>query len=86
MKKTQGNRLLEKCKRYVLATMRKLPGCSPRGPGLRSREIEKAACLSLHLSQHNGWVTWSLLMSLAESGKVKVTRRGKRGIRHFRLK
>ncbi len=80
-----GKELVGRCKKHLLATMRKLPECAASGPGLRNKEIEKAADFSLDLPQQDGWLTWSLLMSLLEEGEVGVTRRGKRGVRYFRL-
>lgn len=81
----EGEKLVERCKQHVLATMRVLPECAPDASGLRSKDIEKEAGLALHLSEQDGWLTWSLLMSLASDGRVNVLRGGKRGIRHFRL-
>ena len=86
MGKSQGNALVEKCKGHVLATMRALPECAPSGPGLRNKDLERAAGLGLNLSQHDGWLCWSLLMVLVDEGKVDVVRRGKGAIRYFRLK
>jgi hypothetical protein len=81
----EGEKLIGECKQHVLATMVRLPGCGPNGPGLRSKDIEREAGLALNLPEQDGWLTWSILMSLASGGKVQVLRTGKRGIRHFRL-
>ena len=81
-----GGKLLEKLRNHVIRTMRTLPECTPKGSGARSKEIERAARLDLQLTEHDGWLTWSLLMSLAEGGNIKIMRRGKRRIRYFRLK
>lgn len=60
--------------------------CAPSGSGLRNKDLERAAGLGLNLSQHDGWLCWSLLMALVDEGKVEVVRRGKGAIRYFRLK
>jgi hypothetical protein len=81
----EGEKLIGQCKEHVLATMSSLPGCAPNGSGLRSKYIEKEAGLALNLPEQDGWLTWSILMSLVSDGKAQVRRTGKRGIRHFRL-
>jgi hypothetical protein len=85
MSTPDGEKLLDQCKQHILAAMRNLPECAPDGPGLQSKDIEKAAGLALRLAEQDGWLTWSLLMALTSNGKVEVLRTGKRGIRHFRL-
>jgi hypothetical protein len=85
MSAVDGERLIERCKQHVLATMRALPECAPDCPGLRSKELERQAGLALGLPEQDGWFTWSILMALVAEGSVQVLRTGKRGVRHFRL-
>ncbi|MGH9437384.1 MAG: hypothetical protein ACRD22_05670 [Terriglobia bacterium] len=85
MSRSTGEKLLGDCKEHVIAIMRTLPPCQPGGDGLTNMQVEKAAGLGLNLPEQNGWLTWSLLMALAEEGKVKILRRGKRRVRYFRL-
>ena len=68
-----GHRLIVACKDHLLETMRSLPECmAETGKGAGYRSIEEAADFDLALGGQNGWLTWSLLMSLAEDDKVEV--------------
>lgn len=68
-----GTKLLQACKEHVLETMKNMPECAPRsGGGAGYRGIEQAADFDLALDGQNGWLTWSLLIALAEDGKVEV--------------
>ena len=82
---TEGEKLIARCKQHILAAMQGLPERAPNWAGLRSKEIEREAGLALNLPEQDGWLTWSILMSLVSDGKAQVLRTGKRGIRHFRL-
>ena len=71
----------------MVATLRTLPECAPDGPGLRNKDIETACGFALGLQRQDGWLTWSLLMSLVQEKSIGFTLRGKKpGIRHLRLK
>ncbi len=86
MNEIEGEKIIEKCKEHVLATMRMLPECSPDGPGWRNKDIETAAGFALGLPRQDGWLTWSLLMALVREKRIQFSTRGKRGIRYFRLR
>jgi hypothetical protein len=79
-----GQALVETCKEHLLATLRTLPECAADGPGLGNKEIEEAAGFALHLERADGWFTWSLLVALANEGKVEVLQPGKRN-KKYRL-
>ena len=53
--------------------MKTLPECQPEiGKGAGYRKIEEAADFDLDLPRQNGYLTWSLLWSLSEEGKIEV--------------
>ncbi len=58
MSTLDGDKLVDQCKEHVPAAMRTLPECSPDGPGVRSRALEKEAGLALRLPEQDGWLTW----------------------------
>jgi hypothetical protein len=83
---TNGQQLIARCKDHVLEVMRALPECEAlTGSGLGYRAIEKEADFDLGLGAQNGYLTWSLLISLAEEGKVEVVP-GTERRRKFRLR
>jgi hypothetical protein len=70
---SQGTKLIDACKEHVLATMRLMPECRARsGQGAGYRLIEQTADFDLDLGGQNGWLTWSLIMALAQEGKAEV--------------
>jgi hypothetical protein len=69
---THGDDLIGRCKHHLLETMRGMPECSPGGAGAGSRLIEEAADFDLGLRGQNGWLTWSLLISMVEEGDLEV--------------
>ncbi len=75
---TKGQRLIEELKIHILGTMESIPECSPDGQGCSYREIQDLAGLNLELSAQDGWLTWSVLASLAEDNKVEALRKGRR--------
>jgi hypothetical protein len=80
-----GDDILDHAKRHVLAAMAQMPECKwGDGTGAGSRTIEEAAELDLGLKAHNGWFTWSILMSLLQDGRIETV--PSRGRRKFRLK
>ncbi|HXH48093.1 MAG TPA: hypothetical protein VNM47_01855 [Terriglobia bacterium] len=83
---THGEELIDRCKQHVIATMRTLAECVPDGPGLKNKDIETACGFALDLRRQDGWLTWSLLMSLVQDKKIDFTTRAKkRTVRYFRL-
>ncbi len=72
------------CKTHLLETMQALPECSTVGPGLGQKALEEAAGFALHLPEYDGYFTWSLLVALAEEGRVDVLQPGKRN-KKYRL-
>jgi hypothetical protein len=82
---TEGEKLIARCKQHILAAMQGLPERAPNWAGLRSKEIEREAGLALNLPGQDGWLTWSILLSLVSGGEVQVLQGGKPGMRHFRL-
>lgn len=79
-----GQALIATCKEHLLDTLRALPDCAPDGDGLGNKEIEDAAGFALHLERDDSWFTWSLLVALANEGKVEVLQPGKRN-KKYRL-
>ncbi|MBI2767164.1 MAG: hypothetical protein HYX53_14810 [Chloroflexi bacterium] len=79
-----GQALVDLCKRHLVETMAALPECAPEGPGLGQKAIEEAAGFVLALPEHDGWLTWSLLVSLSIDGTVEVLQPGKRN-KKYRL-
>jgi hypothetical protein len=83
---SEGTRLVKACKEHVLKTMGSMPECAPNtGTGAGYRAIEQEADFDLQLDGQNGWLTWSLLIALAEEGKVEVVP-GTERRRKYRLK
>jgi hypothetical protein len=78
-----GKKLISKLKTHVLDTMKGIPECGPKGTGCSNTEIQDLAGLDLNLPAQDGWVTWSVLVSLAEENKVESLRQGNR--RKWRL-
>ncbi len=80
-----GQELLGELKSHVLETMKALEECEPGvGRGLGYRAIEQSADLDLGLAGHDGYLTWSLMISLVEDGWVEVVP-GTERRRRFRL-
>jgi hypothetical protein len=79
-----GQSLIADCKAHLLDTMRSLPDCAPDGSGLGNKEIEEATGFALNIERADGWFTWSLLVALANDGKVEVLQPGKRN-KKYRL-
>jgi hypothetical protein len=79
-----GQALIDLCKSHILDTMAALPDCARDGKGLGYRAIEEAAGFDLDLPKANGWMTWSLLVSLSIGGKVEALQPGKRN-KKYRL-
>lgn len=72
-----GHKLIDALKTHVLETMSGIPECAVGGNGTTGRSIEELAGLGLDLPSQNGWLTWSILMSLVDDGKVEVLRPGR---------
>lgn len=71
---SSGTDLIGALSEHVLEAMRRLPDCERiRGIGAAAGVIQAAADLDLGLSEQNGWLTWSILQSLASSGRVEIT-------------
>jgi hypothetical protein len=81
----QGSELIQALLVHILESMQYLPECRPGGTGEPNRRIEEMAGLNLELTEHNGWLTWSLLQRLEQDGKIEVLRAGRRYTRLFRL-
>ncbi len=79
-----GGRLISELKAHVLAAMQGIPECEPRGRGVAYRAIQDLAGLGLNLSAQDGWLTWSILASLKQEGKVDAVNRGTRRL-YWRL-
>lgn len=73
-----GRRLVRELKAHVFRVMEQIDDCRPEGQGVSYRIIEELAGLGLKLPAQDGWVTWSLLASLVQSGEVDVIREGRR--------
>ena len=73
-----GHKLIQDLKTHVLKVMAHLDECQPAGEGVSYRAVEELAGLGLELPAHNGWLTWSLLASLAQDGLTEAERRGRR--------
>jgi hypothetical protein len=81
----KGDEILQLAKEHVLQTMSTMPECRKTfGDGAGSRLIEQKGDLDLLLRAQNGWLTWSLLMSLLQEGRVELVQ-GNR-LKKFRLK
>jgi len=80
-----GDEILKVTKEHVLRTMAGMPECRKTlGDGAGSRIIEEKADLDLLLRAHNGWFTWSLLMSLLQDERIELVPGNRR--KKFRLK
>ena len=73
-----GQKLIQSLKAHVLQTMDGIDECNPNGKGVIYRVIQDLAGLELELPAHDGWLTWSILSSLVQDGKVNALRRGRR--------
>lgn len=74
----KGQRLIGELKYHVLETMTGMPECQTNGQGIGSSSVQDLAGLNLGLSAQDGWLTWSILSSLADDGKVEAIRRKRR--------
>ena len=81
---SDGVKLIRELKKQVLSTMAGIKECSPNGHGCRGNEIEDLSGLKVELPAQNGWITWSILVSLAQENKVESIKRGRSN--HWRLK
>jgi len=75
MSTLDGDKLIDQCKQHILAAMRTLPECSPDGPGVRARALEKEAGLALRLARAGR------LAYLVTSHGARIGRQG-RGVAH----
>ena len=75
---SKGKRLLEDLKFHILDAMKSIGECQPNGSGCSYKDIQDLAGLNLDLPAQDGWLTWSVLASLAQEGKVESLRRGRR--------
>ena len=73
-----GGRLVSELKTHVLRAMQGVSECEPNGQGVTYRVIQDLAGLGLHLTAQDGWLTWSILASLKQEGKVETVSRGSR--------
>ncbi len=71
-----GARLVAELKAHVIQAMQGMPECDPRGPGVTYRAVQDLAGLGLNLPAQDGWLTWSILASLKQEGKVETVPRG----------
>ena len=68
-----GAQLIEELKAHVIETMEGMPECRPGiGPGAGYRLVEEISGLGLDLQGQDGWLSWSLLMSMAQDGVVEI--------------
>jgi hypothetical protein len=81
-----GIRLIKELKNQVLDTMQGIDECKANGSGCTYREIQDLAGLSLDLPAQDGWLTWSILSSLNQDGKVEIIHRGKSRRLYWRLR
>lgn len=82
---SHGTDLIATIKSHVIDTMRLLPECqSGTGTGVGYRAIEMAADLDLDLRAHNRYLTWSVLVALAQDGAAEVVPGAERR-RRYRL-
>ena len=79
-----GQNIVKDLKAHVLKTMDGIDECGPNGKGVGYRIIQDLAGLELELPAHYGWLTWSVLASLADEGKVEANRERRR--LYWRLK
>jgi len=81
-----GKTLIRQLKEHVLSTMAGMPECARNsGAGAGWRLIEEIAGLELRLERQDGWLTWSLIVSLVNDGLVEVVP-GTESRRKFRLR
>ncbi len=73
-----GRKLITNLQQHVIRAMKTIEECQPNQAGVRYRAIEAAAGLGLDLEARNGWLTWSILASLAADGSVEAVRKGRR--------
>ena len=74
----KGRNMIQGLKAHVLQTMDGIDECNPDGQGITYRVIQDLAGLELELPAHDGWLTWSILASLVQDGKVEALRKGRR--------
>ena len=79
-----GARLVSELKAHVLRAMQGIAECEPGGHGVTYRVVQDLAGLGLHLEAQDGWLTWSILASLKQDGKVEAVSRGTRRL-YWRL-
>jgi hypothetical protein len=72
---SKGKKLIDELKALILDTMKSIPDCSRDGDGCSYRDIQNSAGLNLDLPAQDGWLTWSVLASLAQDSKVEALRR-----------
>ena len=74
----KGKKMIKELKIHILDTMKSIPECGSDESGCSYKEIQDLAGLNLDLSAQDGWLTWSVLASLALDQKVEALRRGRR--------
>ena len=73
----RGKKAVEELKTLILDTMKSIPQCGRDGDGVSYRDIQNSAGLNLDLPAQDGWLTWSVLASLAQENKIEALRRGR---------
>ena len=81
-----GEKLIKDIKNHVLDTMLGISECKENSSGVTYRDIQDLAGLALNLPAQDGWLTWSILSSLSQEGKVEAIHRGKSRRLYWRLK
>ncbi len=69
---SDGRKLIAACKAHLLDVMSGMPECRPGGSGAGYRLIESLADFELGLRGQDGWMTWSLLIAMAQTGEIEV--------------
>ena len=69
-----GKALIKAIEGHILERMRQEPECRPSARGLGGIELEKLCDLELHLDVQDHWLTYSLLHSLIQDGRVEQVR------------
>jgi hypothetical protein len=67
----RGEELIRLCREHVLNVMAGMQECQSGGEGASNKAIEESAGFGLNLPEQDGWLTWSIINALVESGEVE---------------
>lgn len=67
-----GAAIIDLCKTHVIETMSHMAECAPGAPGAGWKKLERACDFELSLTRMDGYFTWSLLVALANEGRIEV--------------